>query len=364
MLIFVDTETDPGEPTPTPTGEPTGEPTEEPTITPTTTPTATTTPEPGEMSLVATGPASVAAGEVFSVTVEAQDIDETGLYGFQFELNYDPALMAVSNVQVDPAFSFVVINTVDNTTGQIQVAASRQGNVAGLTGDVPLVTFDATAVGASGTAEFSFSNAKLGNPQAQALDITTQVYVVVIEPEVTPTPTGEPTEEPTPTPTGEPTEEPTPTPTTEPGTATVTGQVILAGRSGNDWSGATVTVDDSSQSATTGSDGNFTITNVTPGVHSSITADAPGYMPAVCTSPTISEPTTALAAVSLLSGDVNDDNVVDVADAAAVGMSFGLTGPGLAADINQDGIVDIFDIILASVNFGATEPTAWTCISE
>ena len=408
VLIFVDTVTEPGEPTPTPTGEPT--------ITPTTTPTATTTPEPGVVSLVPTGPATVAPGEVFSVTVEAQNVDGTGLYGFQFDLNYDPALISVSNVQVDPAFSFVVINQVDNTTGQMQVVASRQGNVTGLTGNVPLVTFDATAVGASGTAEFSLSNAKLGNPQAQALDVTTLVYTVVIEPETTPTPTGEPTgepteeptptptgeptgepteeptptptgeptgepteeptptptgeptgeptEEPTPTPTGEPTTEPTPTPTSEPGTATVTGQVILAGRAGNDWSGALVTVDDSSQNATTDSSGNFSITSVITGVHSSITADAPGYMAAICTSPAISAPTTTLAAASLLSGDVNDDNVVDVADATAVGMSFGLTGPDLAADINRDGIVDIFDIILASVNFGVTGPTAWDCINE
>jgi hypothetical protein len=405
VLVFVDTDTGPVEPTPTPT----------------ITPTVTTVPG---VNLVPTGPATVTTGSVFSVTVEAQDVAGTGLYGFQFELSYDPALISAGNLQVNPDFTFVVIDEIDNTTGRIRVAASRQGDVAGLLGDVPLVTFDATAVGPSGTATFTLSNAKLGNPQAQAFSVTTQIYTVVIVPEGTPTPTPtttaeptetptitptttveptetptitptttveptetptitptttvEPTETPTPTPTTtaeptetptitptttvEPTETPTPTatPTTEPGNATVTGQVILAGRAGNDWSDATVTVDDSSQSATTDSAGNFSITNVVSGTHSSITADAGGYLPSICVSPTITAPTTALAAVTLLSGDVNDDDLVDITDATAVGMSFGLTGEGLPADINRDDIVDIFDIILASVNFGKGSQT-WNC---
>jgi hypothetical protein len=142
----------------------------------------------------------------------------------------------------------------------------------------------------------------------------------------------------------------------------VLGQVILAGRTGNDWSGATATISDTTVlSGTTDANGNFAIADVPAGTLASISADADGFLPAVCTAPTASAPDTDLLPVTLLSGDVNDDNIIDITDATAVGVSFGETGPGLAADINRDGIVDVFDVILIAVNFGQVGPQAWTC---
>ena len=64
--------------------------------------------------------------------------------------------------------------------------------------------------------------------------------------------------------------------------------------------------------------------------------------------------------VALLTGDLNDDRLVDITDATAVGLSFGQTDPGLVADINKDGIVDIFDIVLATINYGKTSQN-WNC---
>jgi hypothetical protein len=154
----------------------------------------------------------------------------------------------------------------------------------------------------------------------------------------------------------------TPTTTPVPGAATVSGQVILSGRANNDWSGAIVQLDNSPVlSATTNTTGNFSITNVATGTHTSASADAPGYLSAVCNSPVVTAPLTTLANIALLSGDVNNDNAVNILDGTAVGVSFGTIGSGLAEDINQDGEVDIFDIILVSVNFGQSGPQTWVC---
>jgi outer membrane biosynthesis protein TonB len=357
------------------------------------------------------GPTSVALSETFSVTVVAENVPTPGVYGAQFEINYDPDLISASNLQVNPAFSFTLFSDADNTLGRIRFVASRQGQVPGLTGDVTLLTFDATA-DTPGVATLTFSNEKLGDPQAQALSVISQSYTVLIggtptpTPETptptpeTPTPTPEtPTSTPetptpetptptpetptptpetptptpeTPTPTPEtptPTPEtPTPTPETPtptPTAATVFGQVALQGLASGDWAGATVTVDDSAQSDTTDADGNFSIADVTTGAHSSITADASNFLPAVCTGPSVTAPETALAPVTLLNGDIvvtdDSENIIDIADATAVGVSFGLTGPDLDADLNQDGVVDILDIILVSVNFGQGVQV-WDCL--
>ncbi len=399
------------------------------------TPTPTATPTPGQLVLTFDGPAEVDTGETFSVDVVAEDVPTPGLYGVQFEVNFDPALISVANLQPNPSFEFVVIQEVDNVAGKITFVASRQGAVPGLSGNVILLTFEATAADTTGTVTFSFENEKIGDSTATPFDITSESYVVTIgaaptpepteeptgtptpepteeptgtptpepteEPTGTPTPepteeptgtpTPEPTEEPTGTPTPEPTEEPTGTPTPEPteeptGTPTpeptgeptetptpeptepivviILGQVILPGRAGNDWSGATVTVEAGGETATTDADGSFTLADVPPGPKEAITADAAGFLSAVCTAPTIAAPLTGLSPVSLVSGDINGDDLVDIADATEIGANFGLVGPDIPADINRDQEVDIFDIILLSVNYGQAGPLPWACLGE
>ncbi len=121
-----------------------------------------------------------------------------------------------------------------------------------------------------------------------------------------------------------------------------------------------VVITDTAQSDITDAAGQFSIAEVIPGTYTAIKADAPSYLPAVCTAPAVSAPTTTLASVTLLSGDINDDDLVDIADAAAVGSSLGEIGSGLATDINRDEVVDILDIILVSINYGEGAQT-WNC---
>jgi hypothetical protein len=312
--------------------------------------------------------------------VIAQDVPGPGLYGVQFEINYDPDLISVSDLWLNPNLSFVVRNNVDNTAGKITFVASQQGKVSGLTGYVTLASFQATAAETASTVTFGFEDEKFSDFEAQGFDITANDHRITIgqittpeptsqpTPEPTLEPTPEPTLEPTPEPTLEPTPEPTPEPTSEPTSeptnADLSGQIILSGRSDDNWLGSFVVIDNDKQSYVTDKSGKFNIIDLTPGLLNSVTADAPGYLSAVCTAVTVTAPQTVLTPVTLLSGDITDDDMVDIVDATAVGASFGQTGPGLAADITLDEVVDIFDIVLVSVNFGEEGPQAWSCLDN
>jgi hypothetical protein len=146
--------------------------------------------------------------------------------------------------------------------------------------------------------------------------------------------------------------------------ADVSGQIILAGRAGNNWSGAVAMIGSNDQTtatemAVTDVDGNFDIESVFTGLQE-VTADAPGYLSSVCSNVNVAAPQTVLNPVTLLGGDINSDDLIDIVDAATAGTNFGQTGPN-PADITLDEIVDIFDIVLVSVNYGETGPQVWTC---
>jgi len=119
-------------------------------------------------------------------------------------------------------------------------------------------------------------------------------------------------------------------------------------------------VENAGQSTTTSPEGNFTLTDLSPEGEVSIKADAPGYLPANCTLPQATEPEIRLNHAALLSGDVNDDNTVDITDAVAIGAGVGTAGNQLPTDINRSDEVDVFDLILVGINYGEG-PQAWSC---
>jgi len=148
--------------------------------------------------------------------------------------------------------------------------------------------------------------------------------------------------------------------------ADVSGQIILPGRSGNNWSGATAMVGSGGQTtademAVTDVNGMFDIVSVSAGLQVA-SADAPGYLSAMCSNASIAAPRTVLNAATLVGGDINSDDLVDIVDAATAGTNFGQTGSN-PADITLDEIVDIFDIVLVSVNYGEVGPKVWNCTS-
>jgi hypothetical protein len=63
-------------------------------------------------------------------------------------------------------------------------------------------------------------------------------------------------------------------------------------------------------------------------------------------------------AVTLVGGDVNGDQAIDIRDVSYVAYHFDQYDP--QADVNGDGVVDILDLTLVAGNFGQVGPTAWT----
>jgi YVTN family beta-propeller protein len=151
-----------------------------------------------------------------------------------------------------------------------------------------------------------------------------------------------------------------------PSNMVVFGQVDLQG--GEDNQSVTITVDDGDQSAgqvhvTAEANGHFRIDNVTSGTHISITANAPDYLPAVCTVPVLTDMEINLNSVTLLSGDITDDGQVDIFDLVVAANNFGRAGSDLLADLNNDGAVDIYDLNLVGTNYGHGVQT-WRCLGE
>jgi hypothetical protein len=63
--------------------------------------------------------------------------------------------------------------------------------------------------------------------------------------------------------------------------------------------------------------------------------------------------------ITLLGGDLNADQAINIMDLAYCGAVFGTATPD--ADINADGIVNLLDLVLIGINFGETGPTPYVC---
>ncbi|MDP2953964.1 MAG: hypothetical protein Q8O76_11695 [Chloroflexota bacterium] len=186
-------------------------------------------------------------------------------------------------------------------------------------------------------------------------------------PELTETPTPEPTMTPTetvtPTMTVTPAETPTPTPT--PIAIEVVGVVLLQGR--QDHSGTLVSLYPSETMTVTNSLGEFRFTDLVVNLslgpqEYTVAVEVERYLDARG-SFAVAEGTTRvdLGSVTLLAGDVNGDNAIDVQDLSAIGSLFGeIVDPLISpVDLNADGRVDILDLALGASNFGQRGPLSW-----
>jgi hypothetical protein len=142
---------------------------------------------------------------------------------------------------------------------------------------------------------------------------------------------------------------------------TFTGQVQLEGRPVGNAAGITVLLNESGLAATTAPNGEFTLVDLDFGAYS-LTASSPGFLSATCTGASFSAQATPLTGVTLLAGDLNNDGVIDVADAAVIGLALDGSSPGAGADLNFDGTANVLDLILLAANFGeSTAGHPWLC---
>ena len=136
------------------------------------------------------------------------------------------------------------------------------------------------------------------------------------------------------------------------------GRVYLDGRTVH--AGAAVLADPGGHSAQTLPDGAFDLPALAAGQYN-VDMRMTGYLRAG-PQPFILAPgvTLDLVNVTLLGGDCNGDDKIDILDAAMLALSFALTngqaGFEPRADINADGVVDIYDLVMVGNNFGCNLP--------
>ncbi|MBK9546902.1 MAG: hypothetical protein IPO51_13865 [Dehalococcoidia bacterium] len=138
----------------------------------------------------------------------------------------------------------------------------------------------------------------------------------------------------------------------------MTGNILLQGRSNH--SGATAQIDPllGPISPATTLTGAFTISSVSIGAHPTLQAVMLGYLKAVKPF-TVAAGVNPAGTVTLLGGDANMDNTINVLDLSLIAARFGQTGPVWVPaviptntpDINGDNVVNILDLSVTAANF-------------
>ena len=127
---------------------------------------------PLENGISLSGPATVKPGQSFEVRVMANQMTEPGLFGVQFKLDFDPALLQVTELKLHPELSLIVDQTVHNEAGQVSIVASRQGRVPNLSGDLILATLTFSAGQNEGDVQLHLSEVVAGARGGLRLDIS------------------------------------------------------------------------------------------------------------------------------------------------------------------------------------------------
>jgi hypothetical protein len=236
------------------------------------------------------------------------------------------------------------VNEIDNELGLVRYAASRQGNVENLLGNVVLATLSFEAVGATEppegqTTTIHLESAKLGAKGGIEVPVVGLVDLEVIIREDG----------------------------NIPGKGDIDGKVTVEARAEDNQAGHTVTAMGDlggELMVTTDDNGQFFFNNA-PADTYTVTANSDGFLAATCGGVEHStDALTTLAEVMLLAGDIDDSGEIDITDAVAIGAVFGSTAPQVA-DLNVDGEVDVLDLILMAANFGQTSAgNPWVCQSS
>jgi hypothetical protein len=294
----------------------------------------------GPSVLLVPGAAELCVGAVRPMDIVVADV--ANLYGAEVHLLFDKDRLAAVDENgadatavepgpfLDPAQGLVGANYVDNEFGLIDYAISLRDPAppAFGTGVLGTVTFRATA---AGRAEVKVDEAKLSErplPPRPAARPDADVRGAVF--------------------------------TTDdcydggqdaPGS--VRGRAVLDGR--GDHGGANVSLVGAGGTLTL-PEGDYVLSGVAPGSHA-LDVRLGGYLRAGLRAFTLGAGASVdLPLATLLGGDCNGDDEIDIVDGGIAARYFGLS-EGWAdkfPDINADGVVDIFDLVMVGGNFGCT----------
>jgi len=267
----------------------------------------------------------VEVGSQIDIQIRAENV--SNFYGAEFELTYDPAIVTALSVVPGAVFTAypneyqVVQNEI--LTGTIRFAASLLSTTKAppFTGNAHVATITFLGI-APGTSPLTWVETKVSNNAAQAitharLNGTIQVAYM----------------------------------------ADVQGRALMEGRSNH--SGSSVSIVGWGTPDTTDSGGWYWFGNVVNGTYD-VTMGHSLYLSSTLTTCTVSgSGTVTLPDVTLLGGDLNADNVIDILDLSFAAAHFNQNFP--AADITANGIVDVYDIVLIGKNFKVAGPVLLPC---
>jgi hypothetical protein len=148
------------------------------------------------------------------------------------------------------------------------------------------------------------------------------------------------------------------TPTTPMPMGSVTGKVMLQGRMNHQ--GINITIDELPL-ATTNTEGNYAVLgSVSSGQHV-IKAEKTGYLCARGRVEIRDEAITeTMPPVTLLAGDLNGDDAINLFDLVLISTIFGNQDTeSLRSDLNADGVVNLFDLVLVGNNLDRSGPISF-----
>ncbi|MBN8618988.1 MAG: carboxypeptidase regulatory-like domain-containing protein [Anaerolineae bacterium] len=141
--------------------------------------------------------------------------------------------------------------------------------------------------------------------------------------------------------------------------AHITGQVLAPLRA--DSSGIVIMLtlpDGTALQTTTDSSGSFSFPNLQPGTYR-VDAGTAGFLTAQATLNLSEGQVLTLSPATLVAGDTNFDNIIDLTDAALIAANFDTQSNLAGADLNRDGVIDILDLTAIGAFFGLSGPVNW-----
>lgn len=266
---------------------------------------------------VVLNPATVNVDETSAATVNLNNVPVGGYTSAEFTCTYDASFVEVSGIADAGLFganAVMIVNGPANGSFLVAIAGSN-GNKATTSGAA--FTFNVKALQQGQTSITCAARVSTGDQTLETITSTPASLTITV-------PQG-----------------------------TLAGQV-------NASKPVTVSVynaDDSlAGSVVANADGTFTLT-LAPGTYTAI-ATAEGFLDAQGAPTITSGNTTTLSTISLLAGDIDNNNVIDQFDALTIGMSYNTASPA-AADLNNDGTINVLDLELLAANYNQSGSLAW-----
>ncbi len=279
---------------------------------------------PAEVAATESSP-EIYPGDTVDVTLNITGLAD--IYGAQTECVVDPAVLAgQSNAWgnlFDPANRYIAEDNIDAGAGLWDGAISLLAPAPSIYGDglYTTLTYQGVAVGSSNVTCDTLLVDQDGNDQ---LDTYTGTSITVLP------------------------------------FATNNGVATYQGRDDHTGIGVTATGSIVTRNATTTSDGSFSLIDLKADTYN-VEADATLYLPNCTTSTVAPGDAITLDPTQLRGGDTDDDDNIDIGDAALIASNFRLDVPPGAtnADINGDGTVNIRDLVILASNYGRSGCQGW-----